>query len=120
MGCTPLKSTVLVLLRSVHEIMRAICQVLWLFNCWTFRFLLSVVLIPLLDLRECLVWILEGLGGQAGCHMLYECFLQLRVNNQRVLPNATEARSSLLIQLWILRLQPQIHHVSSGVSSLLV
>ena len=22
---------------SVHEIMRAICQVLWLFNCWTFQ-----------------------------------------------------------------------------------
>ena len=37
MGCTPLKSTVSVLLCSVHEIMRAIGQVLWLFNCWTFQ-----------------------------------------------------------------------------------
>ena len=37
MGCTPLKSTVLVSLPSVHEIMRVISQVLWLFNCWTFQ-----------------------------------------------------------------------------------
>ena len=37
MGCTPLKSTVWILLRLVHKIMRAIGQVLWLFNCWTFR-----------------------------------------------------------------------------------
>ena len=33
----PLKSTVLISLRSVHKIMRVIDQVLWLFNCWTFR-----------------------------------------------------------------------------------
>ena len=36
-GETGLKSTFLVSLRSVHEIMRAVCQVLWLFNCWTFQ-----------------------------------------------------------------------------------
>ena len=36
-GEAGLKSTVSILLRSVHEIMRAIGEVLWLFNCWTFR-----------------------------------------------------------------------------------
>ena len=60
---------VLVSLRSVHEIMRAICQVLWLFNCWTFQ--VSFVVSDLPDLREHLIWILEGLGGRAGCHMYW-------------------------------------------------
>ena len=54
-----LKSMVSVLLCSVHEIMRAICQVLWLFNCWTFQVPLSFVLIPSSDLRERLIWIFE-------------------------------------------------------------
>ena len=36
-----------------------------------FRFLLSFVLIPSSDLRERLIRILEGLGGQAGCHMYW-------------------------------------------------
>ena len=35
-GEAGLKSMVSISLRSVHEIMRAIGQVLWLFNCWTF------------------------------------------------------------------------------------
>ena len=34
-------------------------------------FFLSFVLIPLSDLRERLIRILEGLGGQAGCHMCW-------------------------------------------------
>ena len=34
-----------------------------------FRFLLLFVLIPSLDLREHLIRILEGLGGQVSCHM---------------------------------------------------
>ena len=36
-GEAGLKSMFLVSLGSVHEIMRAVCQVLWLFNCWTFQ-----------------------------------------------------------------------------------
>ena len=36
-GEVGLKSTVSVSLHLVHKIMRAICQVLWLFNCWTFQ-----------------------------------------------------------------------------------
>ena len=36
-----------------------------------FRFLLSFVLIPSSDPRERLIRILEGLGGQAGCHMYW-------------------------------------------------
>ena len=36
-----------------------------------FRFRLLFVLIPSLDLRERLIRILEGLGGQAGCHMYW-------------------------------------------------
>ena len=57
-GCTPLKSTFLVLLRSVHKIMRAVCQVLWLFNCWTFEVSFVFVLIPSLDL-----WTLPKVPG---------------------------------------------------------
>ena len=36
-GEAGLKSTVLISLCSVHKIMRAIFQFLWLFNCWTFQ-----------------------------------------------------------------------------------
>ena len=36
-----------------------------------FRFHLSFVLIPSLDPGERLIRILEGLGGQAGCHMYW-------------------------------------------------
>ena len=36
-----------------------------------FRFRLLFVLIPSSNLRERLIWILEGLGGQAGCHMYW-------------------------------------------------
>ena len=36
-----------------------------------FRFLLSFVLMPSSDLRERPIRILEGLGGQAGCHMYW-------------------------------------------------
>ena len=36
-----------------------------------FRFCLSFVLIPSSGLRERLIRILEGLGGQAGCHMYW-------------------------------------------------
>ena len=36
-GEAGLKSTVLISLRSVHKIMRVICQFLWLFNCWAFQ-----------------------------------------------------------------------------------
>ena len=55
----------MILLHSVHEIIRLICQVLWLINCQTFLVLLSHVLIPLLDAST---WasISVLLGGQVG------------------------------------------------------
>ena len=44
-----------------------------------FRFLLSFVLIPSSDLCEHLIRILEGLGGQAGCHMCWALGSSTRV-----------------------------------------
>ena len=51
--------------------MRVICQVLWLFNCWTFQ----VSFVVCADSFVGSMWAsdsdLEGLGGQAGCHMCW-------------------------------------------------
>ena len=68
-GEAGLKSMVSISLLSVHEIMRAISNVLWLFNCWTFQ--VSFVVCTNSFNRGRLIQILEGLGGQAGCHMYW-------------------------------------------------
>ena len=63
-----------------------------------FRFLLSFALIPSSDLHEHLIRILEGLGGQAGCHMCWALGPQRSLFGWFVLCSVGASRRWLLLR----------------------